>query len=457
LCVCSCAIRPLPNLCCVLDSPSAELQSIHDDAAAKETELARLSEEKEELVRARAALEDERAAEAAQAARLRATLAEVESRADADRAAAASAQAEQSRSQLAQSQAALERAQADLHLVTTERNRLRRLAESVQTDMRRLNGALASKAAEVEKAQQENQRLREDLARKSKSLQDALTALAVAMEAPPPGSAASGSAGMGSFSSSSNSGGSGTGSSGGGGGGGGETIIVAAPIHSQKPSAGNLSALQVLCTRLSEACAEKEAQISVLKKQCMGLGKRVIELEAGVLPDFSELAHERRVAAASATAAGGGGEESAASTTSAPSSSSSSAEPHRLVHATSDGSEPRSSGVADFYASSAAAATTPSPISSPLVPLVPSDPLSPGSVLLRSASSSRRTSADPAVIVSHETPSATATTPASRPDFTGRSASPDDAASFPTLPHGDRTAAAGDAPAGASQHSDALP
>lgn len=410
-------------------------------------------------MRARAALEDERAAEAAQAARLRATLAELESRADADRAAAASAQAEQSRSQLAQSQAALERAQADLHLVTTERNRLRRLAESVQTDMRRLNGALASKAAEVEKAQQENQRLREDLARKSKSLQDALTALAVAMEAPPPGANASGSGGMGSGSfpsGSSSGGGGGGGSSGGGGGGGGETIIVAAPIHSQKPSAANLSALQVLCTRLSEACAEKEAQISVLKKQCLGLGKRVIELEAGVLPDFSELAHERRVAAASA--AGGGGEESAASATSAPSSSSSSsAEPHRLVHATSDGSEPRSSGVTDYDAASAAAATTPSPISSPLVPLVPSDPLSPGSVLLRSANSSRRTSADPAVIVSHETPSATAATLASRPDFTGRSASPDDAATFPTLPHGDRTAAAGDAPAGASQHSDALP
>jgi hypothetical protein len=105
----------------------------------------------------------------------------------------------------------------------------------------------------------DNQRLREDLARKSKSLQDALTALAVAMETasfrPAPVTTTH------------------------------ETILVGS---ASTVSGRDLASLQNICNRLSETIKEKDDLIGVLRKQCIGLGKRVIELEAGTLPDFSE-------------------------------------------------------------------------------------------------------------------------------------------------------------------------
>ena len=156
----------------------------------------------------------------------------------------------------------------ELHLMTTDRNRCKRMMESMQIDMKKLHQQVTAHSTDTATLRAENQCLREDLVRKSKSLQDSLAALAVAMETqsfrPPPTQPVIEQ----------------------------QTILVGS--SSSSVSGRDLANLQLLCNRLSETIKEKDDMIGVLRKQCVGLGKRVIELEAGQLPDFSEAAHEQQ-------------------------------------------------------------------------------------------------------------------------------------------------------------------
>jgi len=261
---------------------NTELQTMHEALESKTAALAQMTTEKEELAKQLHALEMERADAEQTVAELRAALAEAEANAERTRNSLAELEQQQLAAAHKQARVDAERLTEELHAMTTDRNRLRALNASIQAEQKKLGSVLAARQREATTMAQDNQRLREDLARKSKSLQDALTALAVAMEAPPAAGSSAGS------SSSAASSGARTPHA-------PETIIVAAPSSSMKVSGKDFASLQLLCTRLSEACAEKDHQLGVLKKQCVGLGKRVIELEAGTMPDFSDEAVEQRL------------------------------------------------------------------------------------------------------------------------------------------------------------------
>ena len=244
---------------------------MHEDLDAKVSDLGRLQGEHAALLAARDALEVERADEAAQVADLRDALATAEAALGSQDSARRLAEDVAARAEVSRLSGDLAALREELHVVTTDRNRLRKLAESCQRDVKKAHGILAARSGDAEQLQEQNQRLREDLVRKTKSLQDALEALSNAASSVSAASAAS----FGSHTHSHT-----------------DTIVVSAKSGSM--SGRDLVSLQTLCNRLSETCVEQSAQVAVLKKQCLGLGKRVIELEAGTIPDFSDRAHEAR-------------------------------------------------------------------------------------------------------------------------------------------------------------------
>lgn len=340
---------------------SAELQTLHDEYTLQSTALARLAEEKAELEAAQeglAAAQEKTMGELeAQRSRLRA----MEEAATEDRLAQESAlllAASQDRDRLKGELALAER---DLHTMTTDRNRCRRLKDSIHLEMQRMHAQMHGKGSELEKLTEDNQRLREDLARKSKSLQDALTALGVAMETqsfrPAPTVGA-------------------------------PTILIV-PSSTTGGGRVDLGSLHLLCNRLSETISEKDNMISVLRKQCVGLGKRVIELEAGTLPDFSEKGIQARKDEAEA-------------------------QHHQLSNSTSN--DPHGAST-DPAGPSGDSLSLPSPS-----PSASASPLSPGSELLKSTSdgSMRRTS-----LSGREVHIAPAFPPTHhRPDFSGERSRP---------------------------------
>ena len=168
---------------------NAEMQSMQEDVEAKAAEIARLTAEKTTLTAAREALEVERADEAAQVVELRAALAALEERASSDRDRLQSQAVDAALAEAASLREQLSSLQSDLHSMTTDRNRCRRLAESCQNDVKKAHSILASRSQDSEKLLEENQNLRQDLQRKSKSLQDALQALNNAATAAGGGSA----------------------------------------------------------------------------------------------------------------------------------------------------------------------------------------------------------------------------------------------------------------------------
>lgn len=272
---------------------STELQTLHDESTSKLSSLQQLLDEKSEVESARAALLSERDEAHAQVASLQAQVASLQSQADLDRAALESSrvrEATEAREELARR---LDTALADLHAMTTDRNRCKKVTESIQIDMKKMMAQIEQKgctsharwmADRLETAPDactraggagpslphlsfsspyfsffsaadsslsvENRRLREDLARKSKSLQDALTALTLQMESASSPTVVS------------------------------HETVVLAPASIASVGGRDLAALQTICNRLSETIKEKDDMVGVLRRQCAGLGRRVMELEA---------------------------------------------------------------------------------------------------------------------------------------------------------------------------------